>query len=278
MRVRHDLTMPSPDVTRVKIGSEPSESRAGGRTTKAGFTIAARLRERIVRGELSPGEALPVESLLIEQLGASKSVIREGLRILEMEGLVTVRRGLGGGSRVTHPSIVTVSQAVGVHLQLQEVSILDVWAAHTDLASVAIARLADSYAPGAIASVELAIDSLEEKVGARSDYSIAVTRVVEELVRQAGNATQHLLISALSEVIASELASADAEVGYARTDVQREIVATLRSVLTHIAAGRSEMAQRTYREQAAAMAAGLELILPGATVVDVFPWRMPISE
>jgi DNA-binding FadR family transcriptional regulator len=242
---------------------------------KTGFLIAATLRERIVRGELAPGAALPVESILIEQLGVSKSVVREALRILEMEGLVSVRRGVGGGSKVTHPSIVTVSQAVGVHLQLQAVSILDVWTAHCDLVLTAIERLAHDASPDSINAIGTAIDLLEAKVGARSDYSVGLTEVAEELVRRAGNATHYLLISALSEVITSELAAADALLSYAETDVQQRIIGSLRSVLKHVSAGHDKAACRTYKQEADALAEGLQELLPDATVVDVFPWRMP---
>jgi GntR family transcriptional regulator, transcriptional repressor for pyruvate dehydrogenase complex len=245
-------------------------------TIKTGFQIAAVLRERIVRGELVPGDPLPVEGALIEQLGVSKSVVREALRILEMEGLVSVRRGVGGGSRVTRPSIVTVSQAVGVHLQLQAVSILDVWTAHCDLVLTAIGRLALCPNADSIGAIGAAIDLLEARIGTRSDYSVGLTQVAEELVRLAGNVTQHLLISALSDVIASELASADSVLSYAETDVQQRIVRSLRMVAKHVAGGRSQAACRTYKQEADAIAGGLQSLLPDATVVDVFPWRIPI--
>jgi DNA-binding FadR family transcriptional regulator len=264
-----------PDAPDVHAGQAILSEAAAEATPKAGFSIAATLRERIVRGELRAGDALPIESVLIEQFGGSKSVVREALRILEMEGLVKVRRGLGGGPRVTHPSIVTVTQAVGVHLQLQAVSIVDVWDAHVDLVLTAIGRLARLPGREAIAAVSASIDGLEEKIGTRSDYSVAVTEVAEELVRQAGNTTQLVLISALREVIASELASADALVGYANTEVQTEIVQCLRTVVKHMKAGRPEAARLAYQREADQLADGLQQLLPGATVVDVFPWRMP---
>jgi DNA-binding FadR family transcriptional regulator len=272
---RRAIILGMPNAADVQGGRAVLAEASSETTPKAGFSIAAKLRERIVRGELQAGDALPIESVLIEQFGGSKSVVREALRILEMEGLVKVRRGLGGGPRVTHPSIVSVTQAVGVHLQLQAVSILDVWAAHVDLVLTAIGRLARSPGREAIAAVSVSIDALEEKVGTRSDYSVAVTDVAEELVRQAGNTTQLVLISALREVIASELASADALVDHAITEVQIEIVRCLRTVVKHIKSGRPEAARLAYRREADQLADGLQRLLPGATVVDVFPWRMP---
>ena len=44
-------------------------------------------------GKLSPGEALPVEAILCQQLDVGRNVLREGLKILAGKGLVrTVRR------------------------------------------------------------------------------------------------------------------------------------------------------------------------------------------
>lgn len=47
----------------------------------------------IAGGKLSPGEALPVEAILCQQLDVGRNVLREGLKILAGKGLVrTVRR------------------------------------------------------------------------------------------------------------------------------------------------------------------------------------------
>lgn len=50
---------------------------------------------RIVAGEIRPGEKLPTESLLMEQLGVSRTVVREGISRLQALGLVETYRGKG---------------------------------------------------------------------------------------------------------------------------------------------------------------------------------------
>ncbi|WP_308193279.1 GntR family transcriptional regulator [Nonomuraea sp. MG754425] len=69
--------------------------------------IAARLRERIVRGDLAPGAGLPSEVELRRQFRVSRNTVRQALSVLEREGLVVaeqgrgrfVRRDLGEGGR-----------------------------------------------------------------------------------------------------------------------------------------------------------------------------------
>ncbi len=53
------------------------------------------LRELILTGRLLPGDRLPTEQELCRQLSISRSTVREALRVLEAEGLVEVRRGMG---------------------------------------------------------------------------------------------------------------------------------------------------------------------------------------
>lgn len=57
--------------------------------------VAASLRERIATGELAPGQMLPSEADLITQFGFARTTVREGIEILEDEGLVEPRQGLG---------------------------------------------------------------------------------------------------------------------------------------------------------------------------------------
>ena len=63
------------------------------------------LRQAILRGELKPGERL-MEIHLAEKLGVSRTPIREAIRKLELEGLVTMipRRG-AGVARITEKNL-----------------------------------------------------------------------------------------------------------------------------------------------------------------------------
>ena len=53
----------------------------------------------LARG-LRTGDALPNEAAMIEHYGVSRETLREGLRLLESQGLVTIKRGPRGGPLV----------------------------------------------------------------------------------------------------------------------------------------------------------------------------------
>jgi DNA-binding FadR family transcriptional regulator len=79
--------------------------------------VAAVLRERIVDGELGNGHLLPKQEDLMEEFHISRPALREALRILEHEGLLTVRRGSIGGSVVAMPTAETSAYTFGLVLQ-----------------------------------------------------------------------------------------------------------------------------------------------------------------
>ncbi len=62
--------------------------------------IVRRLGEAMGSGLLMPGERLPTEQRLAEQLGVAPMTLRQALAVLRDTGFVETRRGHGGGSFV----------------------------------------------------------------------------------------------------------------------------------------------------------------------------------
>ena len=57
--------------------------------------VVEQIRELIESGQLKPGDKLPTERSLAEQLGVSRSSVREALSALEVLGVINSRQGLG---------------------------------------------------------------------------------------------------------------------------------------------------------------------------------------
>lgn len=57
--------------------------------------LQERIREYILANRLRPGDLLPTEAQLSEQLGVSRPILRESLRALESLGVIHSRRGEG---------------------------------------------------------------------------------------------------------------------------------------------------------------------------------------
>ena len=79
---------------------------------KAADVLAARLRDLIVQGHFAPGDFLPTERELVAEAALSRTSVRDALRILETDGLITTKVGRAGGSMVTLPGRASVARSV----------------------------------------------------------------------------------------------------------------------------------------------------------------------
>jgi GntR family transcriptional regulator, transcriptional repressor for pyruvate dehydrogenase complex len=91
--------------------------------------VAGALRDRILAGGFRDGSELPKQDDLVAEFGVSYPSVREALRILETEGVITVRRGNRGGAVVHAPDIGTAGYALGLTLQSMQVKVPDLGAA-----------------------------------------------------------------------------------------------------------------------------------------------------
>ena len=104
--------------------------------------VAAQLRESIIRGEIAVGDRLPVESELPALFGVSRSTIREAIRVLSSQNLITTRRGVHGGTIVMKPEpeqvqsfletslgLMAVGEAIGIDELIEVRELLEVPAA-----------------------------------------------------------------------------------------------------------------------------------------------------
>jgi GntR family transcriptional repressor for pyruvate dehydrogenase complex len=72
-------------------------SDAVTRRLKTSETVARDVVRYIIAEGLKQGDGLPPEAAMLEQYRVSRESLREGLRLLEVQGLISIRRGPGGG-------------------------------------------------------------------------------------------------------------------------------------------------------------------------------------
>jgi DNA-binding FadR family transcriptional regulator len=131
---------------------------ASGAASGLAGLVAERLSEAIQLGILLDGERLPPEARLAEQLGVSTVTLREALAALRGQGLVTTRRGRGGGTFVSAPDLDS-----GLGRRLRELSIarLQDLGEHRGAVAARTARLAAQRAlPGEVAELERQLSRL----------------------------------------------------------------------------------------------------------------------
>jgi GntR family transcriptional regulator len=74
------------------------------------YLLAQFLRDAIRQGRLSPGQRLPGENEFAEQLGVSRSTLREAVRMLLTQGVLERRHGVG--TFVTNSTLLTIEEGL----------------------------------------------------------------------------------------------------------------------------------------------------------------------
>src|SRR3954453_4245589 len=216
---------------------------AGTRVRKARTVdrVAADLRDRILAGEFEPGEPLSTHEELLRQTGVSMPSLREALRILETEGLITVRRGNVGGAVAHVPGPADAAYTLALILQSKSTSLDDVSSALRMVEpTCAAACAARPDRDEAIVGVLTAnLQENEAVFDNPEQFAMSARAFHEALVAGCGNNTIALLVGALETLWSAhdkELFSdkvdvssfADAATRRARLDEHRRIVDAIR--------------------------------------------------
>jgi DNA-binding FadR family transcriptional regulator len=170
-------------------------------SVKAADVVAAALRRRIILGELQEGEVLPPEDVLLDDMGVSKPTLRQAIRILESESLVTVRRGALGGIHVSVPRIETSAGYAATVLEYRGTTISDLFEAAAALEGPCAAMLARSRTAEQLERLRTAA---EAEAAIRDDPArlLELENDFHQLmIDMAGNATLRVLCEMVRVVI-----------------------------------------------------------------------------
>lgn len=129
-------------------------------------TVVEKLRIDILSGQRTVGSKLPRESDLARLFGVSRTAIREALRVLELQGLVHVYHGYGGGMFVKALDDRPLADAFQTSLQAGRTSIADVYEARLVLepmlTRLAIERGGQTLVDQLAANVERCYEVLDQ--------------------------------------------------------------------------------------------------------------------
>jgi len=81
-------------------------------------SISDSIRDDILARRLVPGDQLPVETDLADRFGVSRSTVREALRELTSQNLVSTTRGATGGTFVAVPTTQHLAQSLAVGIEM----------------------------------------------------------------------------------------------------------------------------------------------------------------
>jgi DNA-binding FadR family transcriptional regulator len=231
-----------------KAGGVKASRAAGAKQREKPQQIADEIRNQIMLGHLDEGDSLGHEPELIEQYGVSRPSLREALRILEAEGLISVMRGVQGGIFVHRPDQRLTARTAAIVLQTRNVSLADVFEARSIIEPAAARIVAAARSRrSAGKTLEKLIQAEEESIDDPEAFGLANARFHEELVELAGNQTLAIVAEMLNEVVAravTEVSQADSN---GSTATRRRGVRSQKKLLALIQAGQDDAAEAHWR-------------------------------
>jgi GntR family transcriptional regulator, transcriptional repressor for pyruvate dehydrogenase complex len=166
--------------------------------------VADRSREAIIAGTLAPGDALPTERELAESFQVSRASVREALRALQAQGLV---------SATGPPARTVVVPGAGAHardalvtlLRLNGVGVRDLMSFRALLEGEALAEAARRRPGIWIEHARAALDVMHRPGLSAREYEEADVHFHMALVRGSGNEAMFLVMSAIRGAVGLHL-------------------------------------------------------------------------
>jgi GntR family transcriptional regulator, transcriptional repressor for pyruvate dehydrogenase complex len=237
------------------MDSSTSGKGGGTRAPKLSHALVEFFRARIASGELKPGDTLPPEAELLQQLRVSRPTLRQALRVLESESLIRLGKGARTGATVMHPSIETAAQYGALYLATHGATLGEIHQVRALLEPPLAALIARQANTDAVKSLQDCVRTQQEALQ-RGDYIAAATAVNDfhgRLERFSQNRALGLVAGMLNDIAVNvypqiPIATRNAKernLIWRRSEKSTEAHAHLVKL---IAAGKADAAEKFWRE------------------------------
>lgn len=210
--------------------------------------VVREIKEQIYAGRLRPGDRLPGERQLSEQLQVSRPSVREAVRILETLQIVRSRPGnsIHSGLIVSTAPSRALTDLIGIHVALSSYSIAEVINVRMALEVQSVRRIASSIETTDISGVRDTAAKMRDQSLDKKSFFDLDTELHLGLARSSSNALLADLMAALREAIRRPMAAAF-ENGTKWPEWSRAICQEHEEILAAVAAGNADEAERLMR-------------------------------
>ena len=176
-------------------------SRSTLRPQKTAVLVARRIVEDIKRDNKKVGDRLPSEKLMLVDYQVGRGTLRESLRFLEIQGLISLKPGPRGGPVVEQPTGMGLAIAMTLLMQFENAPYRDIMEARHGLepliARLAASRMSEEQLTELQKNVELTKEALEDE-----GTFLTLNQEFHDLIsRGSGNALFHHLIDAMNGIL-----------------------------------------------------------------------------
>jgi GntR family transcriptional repressor for pyruvate dehydrogenase complex len=165
-------------------------------TTRVFEEIATQVRARLATGHLRPGDRLPSERDLAQQLGVGRNSVREALRALEVSGILRLHKGGAGGAFIARPTGDVVVSAMQDMYQLGAVTPEQFTEARIGLTEPVVRLACERWTEDDLQQLEANVEAAT-RASERGDY-VSRARIALEFHQILSRATRNPLLIAMT--------------------------------------------------------------------------------
>ncbi len=231
---------------------------------KSSDVLARELRRRILSGAVPAGSALPTERELVSQTGLSRTSVREALRLLEAENLVTTRPGRYGGSIASQPDDNALGRYISTFVHGRAISLMSLLQCREAIGPSMAALAAENRTDDELQQLKRATERVEEQL---PDLPAFLRENVEWQCVLAA-ASHNELLRAFILSISSMIHKASAIENFATEDVRKQVIQAHRRIFNAIEAKDADAARRRMARHLAAITAACRELPAAPLVLD----------
>jgi GntR family transcriptional regulator, transcriptional repressor for pyruvate dehydrogenase complex len=190
--------------------SETQEKFRRIKATPAYRLVAEAIERRILSGAIRPGEPIGTEAELVEQFGVNRSTVREGIRLLEHDGLI--RRESNRRLSVGLPHYDRLATRSSRALILHEVTFRELYEAALALQTATMEGAAERATPAMIEAMERnialtaeAIQDVEKVATLDTEFHALVGKASGNRVLQLAREPSDLLVFPTTKLVLAQV-------------------------------------------------------------------------
>ena len=158
------------------------------RPQKMALIVAQRIVRDIERQGLGPGDKLPPERMMMETYEAGRGTLRESLRFLELQGVLSFKPGPGGGPVIEKPTAENLATTLTLLLQFDDARYRVIAEAREAFEPVMAQLAASRITPERLKELEQSVTDMADGLADVETYLDANRRFHNVIAWASGNA------------------------------------------------------------------------------------------
>lgn len=199
------------------------------RPQKTATLVAAGIVDRITEAGMVAGDALPPERVLIAEYNVGRGTMREALRYLELQGVLTIKAGPGGGPLVAAPDSRHLASTFALLMQFADTEFRSVIEARRGLEPVTASLAANLADADTIALLQGSVANMERNLADWDLFLDENRRFHDYIAWGSGNPIFGYMINSLHWITDGTVLGIDYPVRFRRVvlDAHRSIAAAV---------------------------------------------------